>query len=102
MIRTWLISGGVTNLGECRQATKSQQDGQAKKYDGIQPNPNSVHDEDELVRIESKRDSDCAEFTAQIFSVLTMSMLAQSHDGIWILLRHVVDDFVSKSETWKQ
>jgi hypothetical protein len=44
-VLTWLISGGMTNLGECRQATKPQQDGQAKKYDGIQPNPNSVHDD---------------------------------------------------------
>jgi hypothetical protein len=41
---TWFISGGVTNLGECRQAAKSQQDGQAKKDDGIQADPNSVHD----------------------------------------------------------
>jgi hypothetical protein len=44
-ILTWLISGGVTNLGECRQAAKSQQDGQAKKYDGVQAYPNSVHDD---------------------------------------------------------
>jgi hypothetical protein len=44
-IRTWLISGSVANLGECRQATKSQQDGQAEKDDRIQANPNSVHDD---------------------------------------------------------
>jgi hypothetical protein len=44
-VLTWLISGGVTNLGECRQATQSQQDGQAEEDDGIQPNPNSVHDD---------------------------------------------------------
>jgi hypothetical protein len=44
-MRTWLISGSVTNLGKCRQATKSQQDGQAEKDDGIQANPNSVHDD---------------------------------------------------------